>query len=351
MKTIKIATIVGARPQFIKAAMVSHAIRNREGVGEVLIHTGQHYDSNMSKVFFEELDIPEPDYNLGIGGGTHGQNTGRMIEAIETVLMQERPDWVLVFGDTDSTLAGALAAVKLRIPLAHVEAGLRSFNRAMPEEINRILTDHASELLFCPTRTSVKNLSAEGITKGVIHAGDVMYDATLYAIDLIKKRGNIHGNHVAIGTGFALVTIHRNENTKDPSRLIEILDFVRKDATGMSSLFLPLHPRTRQAINNSGISLQGFCVIEPVGYLQMVDLLSKCAVVYTDSGGLQKEAYFHRKPCVTLRNETEWIETVEHGWNRLWTQKEYCETSEIPDYGSGRSSEIILDSIMNAVAS
>ncbi len=313
---MKIATIVGARPQFIKAATVSRVIAERNDVSEILIHTGQHFDSNMSDVFFQELDIRPPDYHLGIGGGSHGQNTGRMIEAIERVLVDEKPNWVLVYGDTDSTLAGALAAVKLHIPIAHVEAGLRSFNRRMPEEINRVLTDHASALLFAPTQTAVTNLEREGIQDSRVQlVGDVMYDATLFYRDRARRPLSVMFEE---GQLFYLCTIHRAENTDDPHRLTAIVALLNQLAEA-TTIVLPLHPRTLAAIQRLGG--RGFQpsvqVISPVSYLEMTWMLAHCQLVLTDSGGLQKEAYFHRKPCVTLREETEWVELVEAGWNRL----------------------------------
>lgn len=313
---MKIATIVGARPQFIKAATVSRAIRGRNGLRELLIHTGQHFDANMSEVFFEELDIPRPDHHLGIGGGSHGQNTGRMIEAIEAVLKVERPNWVLVYGDTDSTLAGALAAVKLHIPVAHVEAGLRSFNRRMPEEINRVLTDHAADLLFTPTDAATGNLKREGIGGDKVHqVGDVMFDATLFYRDRARQPAAWPELH---GAPFVLSTMHRAENTNDPARLTAVVRTLNTVAKQMP-LVLPLHPRTAAALRLADAEPLDSKVhlMEPVSYLEMVWLLSRCALVLTDSGGLQKEAYFHRKPCLTLRDETEWVELVEAGFNRL----------------------------------
>jgi UDP-GlcNAc3NAcA epimerase len=313
---MKIATIVGARPQFIKAATISRAIAMHSGVNEVLIHTGQHFDVNMSDIFFAELDIRPPDYHLGIGGGSHGQNTGRMIEAIEAVLMREQPDWVLVYGDTDTTLAGALAAVKLHIPLAHVEAGLRSFNRCMPEEINRVLTDHAADLLFAPTASAVSNLLAEGISEDKVHrVGDVMLDATLY----YKHRASRPASASFQGEEpFVLCTVHRPENTDDPERLTGIVRILNQISASVP-VILPLHPRTKAALDRlPGVLLNSSVqVIEPLGFMEMTWLLGHCLLVLTDSGGLQKEAYFHQKPCLTLRDETEWVELVEAGFNYL----------------------------------
>lgn len=313
---MKIVTIVGARPQFIKAATITRAIATHSGVTEVLIHTGQHFDANMSDIFFAELDIRLPDYQLGIGGGSHGQNTGRMIEAIEGVLLREQPDWVLVYGDTDTTLAGALAAVKLNIPLAHVEAGLRSFNRRMPEEINRVLTDHAADLLFAPTKTAVNNLLSEGIVADkVLQVGDVMFDATRYYKHRARQpaSANIEGDEP-----FVLCTIHRSENTTDLARLTGIVRIINEISTRVP-VVLPLHPRTKFALDRLPV---GFLkptvrVIDPLGFMEMTWLIGHCTLVLTDSGGLQKEAYFHQKPCVTLRNETEWVELVQAGYNYL----------------------------------
>jgi UDP-GlcNAc3NAcA epimerase len=312
---MKVATIVGARPQFIKAAVVSRAMRKREGVQEIIIHTGQHYDDNMSGVFFEELEIQRPDVNLGIGGGTHGQNTGRMIEAIEKTLQEIQPDKLLVYGDTDSTVAGALAAVKLHIPIAHVEAGLRSCNRRMPEEINRIVTDHISDLLFAPTENASSQLLREGIASESIHlVGDVMYDASLFYRG--KAREPVWAQELDLNQGgFVLATVHRAENTDNPVRLKSIIEGL---GSAGRPVVLPLHPRTRSRIESFSIGLpESLHVVDPVGYLEMQWLQQRCAVVATDSGGMQKEAFFHEKPCVTLREETEWVELVEAGWNQL----------------------------------
>jgi UDP-GlcNAc3NAcA epimerase len=283
---------------------------------EILLHTGQHFDANMSNVFFEELDIPNPDYHLGIGGGTHGQNTGRMIEAIEKVLLNEKPDWLLVYGDTDSTLAGALAAVKLHIPVAHVEAGLRSYNRAMPEEINRVLTDHASEKLFAPTETAVGNLAAEGISGiKVSNVGDVMYDAALYYGDRAEHTSKILDRLGLAPKSYVLATLHRQENVDDRKRVAGIL---RGFASSDRVIVLPLHPRTRKRLQEFGLDIPAQVkTIDPVGYLDMVMLEKHAAVVATDSGGVQKESYFHKVPCITLRDETEWVELVNVGANHL----------------------------------
>lgn len=311
---MKVVTIVGARPQFIKAATVSRAFADI-GVNEVLVHTGQHYDAEMSDVFFEQMAIPRPSHHLGVGGGSHGAMTGRQLEKVEQVLLAEKPDWVLVYGDTNSTLAGALAAAKLHIPVAHVEAGLRSFNRRMPEEINRVLADHVSALLFAPTATAVANLAKEGINGGQVQmVGDVMYDAALFYRDLARKPEWFDALGVTPGE-FVLCTIHRAENTDAPDRLNGIMRGLRDSGC---SVVLPVHPRTRAAIAEAGIALPtNVHAMPPVGYLEMTWLESCCRVVATDSGGVQKEAYFHGKPCVTLRDETEWVELVVAGANVL----------------------------------
>ncbi|MGY3691356.1 UDP-GlcNAc3NAcA epimerase [Bradyrhizobium sp. USDA 3240] len=334
--TLKILTIVGARPQFIKAAAVSRAIRETDGLSEVMVHTGQHFDPNMSDVFFEELDIPKPRHHLDINGGGHGDMTGRMLMAIEPILLEEKPDWVVVYGDTNSTLAGALAASKLHIPVAHVEAGLRSFNRRMPEEINRVVTDHLSALQLCPTTTAVTNLAAEGVTAGVHHVGDVMYDATLFVTDKAEKSSAILSNLGLASKTYALATIHRAENTGDRQQLLAVVQFLQ-DQSRKFPVVLPLHPRTRQAAVAMGVDLDGLKVIDPVGYVDMAKLLHNALEVYTDSGGVQKEAYFHRVPCITLRDETEWTETITHGWNRLWKQPAQAVRRDIDEYGTGRA--------------
>jgi UDP-GlcNAc3NAcA epimerase len=319
--TITIATIVGARPQFIKAAAISRAINESGGsLRDIIIHTGQHYDANMSDVFFDELGIPQPAYNLGIGGNglDQGAMTGRMIEAIETVLLKEKPDWVLLHGDTNSTLAGAIAAAKLNIPIAHVEAGLRSYNKTMPEEINRVVTDRVSTLLFCPTETAIKNLAAEGITEGVYETGDVMFDASLFYHDLAREKSTVMQRLGLKNRSFGLVTCHRSENTDQPQRLREIALAIA-ELSLHHTLVIPLHPRTRNALAQHDLMhfLKKAHVIDPLPYLDMVCLEQAARVVMTDSGGVQKEAFFYGVPCVTMRDETEWVETVETGFNRL----------------------------------
>lgn len=311
MKTI--ASIVGARPQFIKAAPVSRALAGH--FTEVLVHTGQHYDYGMSEVFFEEMDMRAPDFNLGAGGGSHGEQTGRMLIELEKVITQVKPDCVLVYGDTNSTLAGALAAAKAGIPLAHVEAGLRSFNRSMPEEINRVLTDHVSDLLFCPTDTAVENLSKEGIVRGVHRTGDVMYDALLHNLKLANERSQILQRLNLEQGAYALATIHRAGNTDDPIRIKSILD-----ALGSLSVrvIFPVHPRTRKTISELGLTVNSnVSLIEPLGPLDILQLQEHADCILTDSGGMQKEAYLLGVRCITLREETEWVETVSAGWNRL----------------------------------
>lgn len=344
MKKKRVMTIVGARPQFIKAAAVSRAFKGQDALKEVMVHTGQHFDPGMSDVFFDELAIPEPAHNLGISCGSHGEMTGRMLEGLERVMCVEQPHMVLIYGDTNSTLAGALAATKLLIPVAHVEAGLRSFNRAMPEEVNRVLADHVSNLLFCPTRAAIKNLANEGLTDGVHNVGDVMFDSTVFATEKALKHSTIL-KRLGIEPGdYAVSTIHRAESTGNREILAEILDWL-KDKARDNTVVLPLHPRTRDAAKQFGLDFKGLTQCDPVGYLDMTQLLNGALAVYTDSGGIQKEAYFHKKPCVTLRDETEWVETVDCGWNRLWKGPNYAPRQDIKEYGDGNASEVILDHI------
>lgn len=317
---MKIITIVGARPQFIKAAAISRVIRDQCAgkLSEIIVHTGQHYDGNMSQVFFDELDIPRPGYNLEISGGTHGVMTGRMLEAVEGILLTEKPDWVLIYGDTNSTLAGALAAAKLHIPVAHVEAGLRSFNMRMPEEVNRIVADRVSNLLYCPTKTAVKNLAAEGIVRGVHDVGDVMYDVALFYRDKARQQSRILQKLGVEAGHFVLATCHRAENTDDPARLESIVTAL-EEISGKISVVLPLHPRTRKLIKERGLEqrLGRVQVVEPLAFLDMIALEQSAKTILTDSGGVQKEAFFYKVPCITMRDETEWVETVASGWNRL----------------------------------
>lgn len=358
---MKIVTVVGARPQFIKAAAVSRVIRDDYSgkIEELLIHTGQHYDDNMSKVFFDELDIPEPRFNLEISGGKHGAMTGRMLEAVENVLLQEMPDWLLIYGDTNSTLAGALAAAKLHIPVAHVEAGLRSFNMRMPEEVNRILADRVSTQLFCPTQTAVDNLKSEGVTEGVHNVGDVMYDVALFYRDRARQQSKVlELLDLKPGT-YALATCHRAENTDIPSRLSEILSALAALAEQMP-VVLPLHPRTRKLVNEYGLSqhLKKLVLTDPLSFLDMVALEQAAQMILTDSGGVQKEAFFYRVPCITMRDETEWVETVESGWNKLVgadSTKIIAAASTIQrpasqtmPYGEGNASRQILGRLLSA---
>lgn len=308
---MKIVSIVGARPQFIKAAVVSRVLRANPAIKELLLHTGQHYDENMSDIFFRELSIPEPDYNLEVGSGSHARQTGAMLQGIEDILINEKPDWVLVYGDTNSTLAGALAATKLHIPVAHVEAGLRSFNRDMPEEINRIVTDRISDILFAPTRTAVTNLENEGLGAVTYFTGDVMYDSVLFYRQRILENPQQFITP-GIPQNYLLATIHRAENTDHPQNLKNIFNaFSRLN----SEIVLPLHPRTKNILESQSIIPSNVRIIEPVGYLQMMKLTMDAQKVLTDSGGLQKEAYFLNRPCITLRTETEWIETLHDNWN------------------------------------
>jgi UDP-N-acetylglucosamine 2-epimerase len=314
---MKIVTVVGARPQFIKCAAVSRDLR--KVALEVLIHTGQHYDDNMSRVFFLELNLPEPDYNLGVGQGSHGTQSGEMLKRIEEVLLKEEPDAVLVYGDTNSTLAGALAAAKLHIPVAHVEAGLRSFNRRMPEEINRVVTDHLSSLLFCPTETAVQNLVQEGITRGVKLVGDVMYDALLSNIQTAAERSTILNRLQLQPKAYFLATVHRAENTDDVERLQAIVKAFDK-LSNIYPVIWPVHPRTRQVLRSHNLlcpTNPSLHIVDPVSYLDMLLLEKEAKVMLTDSGGVQKEVCWLGVPCVTLREETEWVETVQEGWNTL----------------------------------
>ncbi|SCL75805.1 UDP-2,3-diacetamido-2,3-dideoxy-D-glucuronate 2-epimerase [Methanoculleus chikugoensis] len=312
---MKLVSIVGARPQFIKCAPVSRELRKEHE--EILVHTGQHYDHGMSEVFFEELAIPKPDYNLGIGSGTHGRQTGAMLGAIEDVLVTEEPDVVLVYGDTNSTLAGALAAAKLHVPVAHIEAGLRSFDRRMPEEVNRVLTDHASDILFCPTETAVKNLAAEGITEGVHLVGDVMCDAMNYNRAVAEERSRILEDVGVRPGGYLAVTVHRPSNTDSRENITAILGAL---GDAGEPVVFPVHPRTRHYLGEYGLlerMPENVRVIEPLGYLDMLRLMAHAKKILTDSGGVQKEAYMLGVPCITLRENTEWVETVEAGWNVL----------------------------------
>ncbi len=361
---MKIVTVLGARPQFIKAGSVSREIIHQQQIGknieEVIVHTGQHYDTNMSDVFFNEMQIPKPLYFLGVGGMNHGAMTGRMIEKIEEILIREKPDVVMVYGDTNSTLAGAIAASKLQIKIAHVEAGLRSFNMNMPEEINRILTDRISSVLFCPTKTAVTNLNNEGLDRWqtgakVILSGDVMQDGAMFYRNIAQKKPNLRAKD-----DFILCTIHRAENTDDKQRLGNIMMALNEIAKS-SQVILPLHPRTRKILQTGKYETSNLTIVEPVSYLNMVWLLDNCSMVMTDSGGLQKEAYFFGKPCITMRDETEWVELIQEGANILTgadknkildafrEQKTF--DLEKPDetlYGGGKASIRIVAELLNS---
>jgi len=311
---VNILTIIGARPQFIKASVVSQAFVEQATLHETILHTGQHFDANMSEIFFEQLGIPKPAYQLDINSSSHGEMTGRMLTEIERVIMAEKPDRVLVYGDTNSTLAGALAAAKLHVPVAHVEAGLRSFNMNMPEEINRILTDQVSDILFCPTQNAVGNLESEGFGRKpveVLNVGDVMQDSALMFAEYASSPEGFD-----IGEGFVLATLHRAENTNDQARLAAIVSALNQVNSTIAPVVLPLHPRTRDAIEKAGLNLNVH-LTEPVGYLEMIWLFKHCGLVLTDSGGVQKEAFFFGKACVTMRDQTEWIELVDVGANEL----------------------------------
>ncbi|CAN5344195.1 O-antigen biosynthesis protein WlbD [soil metagenome] len=354
----KILTIVGARPQFIKAATISRLLRADKNFQEVLVHTGQHYDANMSQTFFDELEIAMPEYHLAIGSDSHGIQTGKMLASLEQTMLQERPDWVLIYGDTNSTLAGALAAAKLHIPIAHVEAGLRSFNRRMPEEINRIVADQLADLLLVPTQQAQLNLQHEGIAADKIHwVGDVMYDAALFYGAKADNHSHILSTLQLKPKEFILVTIHRAENTDDIQRLTAIISALKIIAEDIK-VVLPLHPRTRKILLQYQLldaAIQSFCITEPLSFTDMVMLEKNAALIATDSGGVQKEAFFYQVPCVTLRDETEWVELVSLGWNTIVPpvssnnivnaiQKALISRGQQADnlYGTGAASERIV---------
>lgn len=358
---MKIITVVGARPQFIKAAVVSHAFARSKKINEIILHTGQHFDRNMSDIFFEEMKIPLPKYNLNINGLNHGAMTGEMLKEIEHICLDERPDFLMVYGDTNSTIAGALAAKKLKIKVIHVEAGLRSFNNEMPEEINRILTDRISDILFCPTQTSVKNLWNEGISVNtgfnVIQSGDVMQDASSFYSIISSSKSTIFCDLDLQNKKFALCTIHRQENTDDLKRLKSIICALNKISL-QQEVVVPLHPRTKKIIEHNSIYVN-FNIINPVGYFDMIELLKHCNIVLTDSGGLQKEAYFFNKYCITMRDQTEWVELVDNGFNILTGSchesiyDAFCKylnrsfKKEIELYGGGNAANIICMSLEN----
>lgn len=351
-----ICTVVGARPQFIKAAAVSAVLRRSQQFREVVVHTGQHFDRNMSDVFFEQLEMAKPDYALGIGGGSHAEQTSRMLLGLEEVMVREKPDWVLIYGDTNSTLAGALVAAKLHIPIAHVEAGLRSFNRRMPEEVNRVVADHLSSILFAPTDLAVRQLKTEGIANHVHMVGDVMYDVARMVFENRSPEIPPVLQDLA-GRDYALATIHRAENTDDQARLRAIFEGLAGLARTLA-VVVPLHPRTRKALASLGLLdwvEKKLVVLEPVGYAEMLALEAGAELIVTDSGGVQKEAYFRRVPCVTLRDETEWVELIETGWNRLCPPASasdiarVCQAAigtkgqDVALYGGGHASQLIVE--------
>lgn len=349
----KIITVVGARPQFIKASAVSRIIRDHSQVEEIIIHTGQHFDENMSSIFFEELEISKPDFNLGISSSNHGEMTGRQLEAIEKILLKEMPSCVMVYGDTNSTLAGALAASKLKIPIVHVEAGLRSFNKDMPEEVNRILTDHVSDTLFTPSEIATANLIKEGISnKNIFNVGDVMFDASIFFKNKAREPEWIKDINKK-SDKFVLATVHRAENTDNLSRLENIFNGLSESPI---PVIIPLHPRTKLKLSDSKINLSDqLHIVDPVGYLEMIWLESNCELICTDSGGVQKEAYFFKKPCITMRDETEWVELIESGWNILVGASKEKIINGISNfktpsnyesiYGDGNSSQLIVNQL------
>lgn len=359
---MKIVTVLGARPQFIKAAAVSRVLNFHKEINEIIIHTGQHYDSNMSDSFFKDLDIPIPNYMLKLGGSSHGTMTASMIIDIEEILLKEKPDLLMVYGDTNSTIAGAIVASKLHIPVAHVEAGLRSFNMKMPEEINRIVTDRLSKWLFCPTDAAVYNLKAEGYDNfncSIIKNGDVMQDAALYYAEKSNEKSDIIKNYNLKKNNFVLCTVHRAENTDYKERLtsiFEALDEINKNV----QVLLPLHPRTKKMLSHFNVETN-ITLIDPVGYFDMIELLKNCKTVMTDSGGLQKEAFFFKKPCITLRDETEWVELIDNNFNKLvGANKEliintfnlvnnFNSNYNVNLYGNGIASEIIVNSLSSTL--
>lgn len=359
---MKIVSVVGARPQFVKLAPLTRAIaaRNSSGVGRiehVVIDTGQHYDERLSAAFFRDLCLPEPDYRLGVGSASHAVQTARMLERLESALLQEKPDWTIVYGDTNSTLAGALAAAKLHLRVAHVEAGLRSFNRKMPEEINRVVADHVSDRLLCPTAVAVENLRREGVTQGVHLVGDVMADAVFFHVETARQNSTVLSRLGLESRQYVLATVHRAGNTDDPSRLSAIVSALHRVAESQMPVMLPLHPRTRKALEmlRLGAHSPRLRLVEPVPYLDMLSLIREARLVVTDSGGVQKEALLLGVPTLTLRDETEWVETVEEGWNTLVGADEQKIVAEVErvtreslppsspsPYGSGCAGECIV---------
>ena len=365
MTSLKVATVVGARPQFVKAAAISRAITQYNAacpaqvIQEMLIHTGQHYDYEMSAVFFRQLGLPEPAHHLGVGSGPHGAQTGTMLKRVEDVLLEKQPDLVLVHGDTNSTLAGALAAAKLHIPVAHVEAGLRSFNRRMPEEINRVLTDHLATWLFCPSEQAVQNLAQEGIRKGVYQVGDVMYDVLLWRLPSANERRDLLTELDVRAGAYAVATVHRAENTDDLNRLQSIFMALERLAQDGLPVVAPLHPRTQKALQNLALTLEHVHAMPPVSYEEMLCLEANARIILTDSGGIQKEAYWLGVPCVTLREETEWVETVTAGWNTLVgcdpdrileaVHQVRPNDSRLSLYGDGNSAKRIVGCLLEAL--
>jgi UDP-GlcNAc3NAcA epimerase len=343
-RRFRLTTILGARPQFVKASAVSRALGASGAVDEAILHTGQHYDDVMSASFFRELELAAPAWNLGVADLSHGAMTGRMMEGAEAVLARNRPDAVLVYGDTNSTLAGALAAAKLAIPVIHCEAGLRSGRGDAPEEINRIVVDHVSSLLLAPSAQAMRNLDAESLASRAVAVGDVMFDATLFARGKALRDSPVLSQLRLAERSYDVLTLHRAENVDEPQRLERLLDYARVVA-GEREVVFPVHPRTRKRLE--GLDLKGLRIAEPLGYLDFHRLLAGAFAVCTDSGGVQKEAYFHGKPCVTLRDETEWVETVEAGWNRLWTTPDYrAPKRSIADYGEGRAAEACVNAML-----
>jgi len=357
LRTIRVFSVVGTRPQFVKLAMICRALKRPDAAASVehaIVHTGQHYDAEMNEVFFRDLDIPTPDFHLGIGSGTHGEQTGEMIKRLEPVLSEHRPDWVLLYGDTNSTLAGAIAGAKLGLSIAHIEAGLRSYNRRMPEEINRVVADHLSDMLLCPTAAAIRNLEKEGLADRAILCGDIMYDASLCYANLAETRGGKLAEQWK-PKAFGLATVHRAENADDPTRLKSIFEALEYIAGHICPVLLPLHPRTRNALQSCGLSPSRVTVIPPASYLEMLLLERRARFILTDSGGVQKEAYFAQVPCITMRDETEWVETLDNYCNVLTGANTPAIVAAVKNidragpwtavYGDGRAAHAILDAL------